>query len=133
MLLIGSLALAQNYVQTAMAIAATDLTNINKSEYKLYTDIPDFSNDLEGSNLCLDNNFAKHVDKFTCAKPITYVLTTNLDSADIILSNDKSSINKLVVCTEKSDNCDVVINKKVELNREHMNDKGFVPDPNHRW
>lgn len=132
-LLICAIAFGQNYVKIATAIAATDLTNINKSTYLIYSDIDNIDLSVAGQNLCIDNEFTKMVDKFTCTKPISYLIS-NINDADIIITNNGAkSENKLVVCTNAMDNCDVIIDKKILLNKDNMNKKGFVPEPGHKW
>lgn len=126
---------ARDYAKIAVAIASTDLSNINKSEYVIWTDLDGVVGEQEGENLCLDARFAKHVDSFTCKKPIVYHLGEPQE-ADIIITNDGVEADALVFCLEDSDNCDVIIGqkkKKIKFNKDSMTEKGFVADPGRQW
>lgn len=132
-LLLTSMLFARDYARIAVAIASTDLSNVNKSTYMIYTDLDGVVGELEGENLCLDSRFAKHVDKFTCKKPIVYQLSDK-SSADLIITQKGIVSDALVICLEDAENCDVILGqKRIKFNKENMAKKGFVADPGRKW
>lgn len=112
-------------------VMSMDLTNVNKSEYRIYSEIEE-KDILEGQNLCLEKDFK--VDAYTCKKPIYYVYVNEKESADILIMNEYVDNSKVVVCKE-DDRCDIIYSdgkKKLKINIDKMKDKGYVPDPSRK-
>lgn len=86
----------------------------------------------DGIDLCDSERFVKRVGEYTCRKPIRYHVVDVVNDADIIISdhNGYDLDHVLSVCTDDFDGCDVVIgHRKVDIDRDGMKMKGFVPDP----
>lgn len=123
------------FVKSAILFAASDLTNINISEYSLFIDDDSIdTTDIlkwEGQNLCEDKMFKKHIGDFNCNKPIKYTIT-GLDKATVILTKTGITNNKksMVICTEEHETCDIIFKRPPVINKENLEAKGFIMDPN---
>lgn len=134
-------------VANSLVVASTDLTNLHKSEFTIFndTDRHDIQDGVEyfaNKNLCRYEDFRNAVGTFTCTKKITYKLTTDASSADIILTRnlDKFAKDKRSIIVYLGYNKHTPLNAAIylnihdmepraKINFEDLKMRGFIPDP----
>jgi len=126
----------QRYVIFSMVTAATDLTNLSKSDYGIFLNLENdgitktiFEN--EGKNLCERERFATAVGSVVCSHEVKYH-KADQETADIIITDKEIAVERkaIVTCTKDLKDCDLVIKDKgFQKNDDNLKKKGFVPDP----
>ena len=132
-------------IANTLVVASTDLTNLNKSKFNVYSDITNPSiqagvSSLSDQNLCKIEKFKKSAGDFTCSKDISYTITYDPNKADIYITDNPQLYvfgKKLFVYIGERVEADsiplkfIIKNKDIEMeiDTKKLKEQGFVPDP----